>query len=398
MILDLTTTDGATPWSRLEDVCAAGPIVWCTSLDGWLVSSYEGVRKVLSDKAAFSNEGTPVSQSFAPEAMLVNDGPLHNVIRSVWAKPTAMTAAANMADQMQQMFDILLPPMIAEIRDGKTIDLVKVFEDFTSEVITMLMDIPRDRRDEFQRWNRLISDSALLALEKDDPGHSGQIAKQEVYAFLFAEMVNRQHRLARGEKPEDLISLMAAAQGQGGITESVVLDNLVNLFLGALDTTVKWLGNIVVTLVRHSDVQSQIRLDRSLLPQALEEVMRLETVIQLSQRIVRADGAEIHGQALKSGDNVYVLPGAANRDCMAFDEPHRFDIHRKRKMHMGFGFGIHQCLGMNIARQEAQVAIGRLLDLLPELEVVECRYGPTLSLWGPQALVVRGKPHSNAVQ
>lgn len=395
MILDLTTTHGATPWSRLEHVCAAGPIVWCTSLDGWLVSSYEGVKKVLSDKAAFSNEGTPVSQSFAAEAMLVNDGPLHNVIRSVWAKPTAMAAAANMTDRMQHIFDMLLDPLAVELGDGKNVDLVKVFEDFTSEVITILMDIPRDRRDDFQRWNRMISDSALLALEKDDPGNAGQIAKQEVYAFLFAEMVNRQHRLAEGEEPEDLISLMVAAQGQGGITQSVVLDNLVNLFLGALDTTARWLGNIIVTLVRHPDVRSQIQLDRSLLPQALEEVMRLETVIQLTQRIVRGDSVEIHGQPLKSGQNVYVLPGAANRDWMAFDDPHRFDIHRKRKLHMGFGFGIHQCLGMNIARQEAQVAIGRLLDLLPELEIIECRYGPTLSLWGPQALVVRKKAHDN---
>lgn len=112
MLLDLTTTNGATPWSRLEHACASGPIVWCASLDGWLVSSYEGVKKVLSDKDTFSNEGTPVSQSFAPEAMLVNDGPLHNVIRSVWAKPTAMTAAANMTVPMQNIFDRLLEPAV----------------------------------------------------------------------------------------------------------------------------------------------------------------------------------------------------------------------------------------------------------------------------------------------
>lgn len=389
MDLDLTTTHGATPWSRLEPVSAAGPVVWCDALDGWLVSSYDGVKKVLSDAGAFSNEGTPVAQSFAPEAMLVNDGPLHHAIRAVWARPTAMSAAAQMDGPMQQMFEALLRPAVATLRGGSSVDLVHLFEDFTSDVITMLMDIPRDRRGDFQRWNRMISDSALLALEKDDPGHAGQVAKREVYAFLGAEVIKRRDRLAAGEEPADLIALMVAAEDKGGITESIVLDNLVNLFLGALDTTVRWLGNATAMLVRHPDVRSQVLADRSLLPQVLEEVMRLETVIQLSQRIVCRDGVEIHGQPVKAGQNVYVLPGAANRDAAAFEDPHRFDIHRKRKLHMGFGFGIHQCLGMNIARQEALVAIGQMLDLLPDLEIVECRYGPTWSLWGPQALIVK---------
>ena len=389
MDLDLTTTHAAAPSSEHERVRAAGPVVWSDALNGWLISSYDDVKTVLSDANAFANEGTPVAESFAPEAMLVTDSPLHHKIRAVWARPTSLSAAARMDEPMQRIADALLIPAARRLEAGESLDLVPLFESFTSEVITVLMDIPRDHRGDFQRWNRMISDSALLALEKDAPDNAGQIAKREVYAFLEAEAANRRARLRAGDEPDDLVSLMVAAEGRNGITASIALDNLVNLFLGALDTTVRWLGNIVVTLARHPATREQVRTDRSLLPQAAEEVMRLETVIQLSQRIVRGDGVALRGQALRAGQNVYVLPGAANRDPAVFAEPNRFDIHRKGKLHMGFGFGIHQCLGMNIARQEAVVFIGRMFDLLPDLDIADCRYGPTWSLWGPQALVVK---------
>ena len=364
-------------------------MIWSDALNGWLISSYDDVKTVLSDATAFANEGTPVAESFAPEAMLVTDSPLHHKIRAVWARPTSLSAAARMDEPMQRIADALLIPAARRLEAGENLDLVPLLESFTSEVITVLMDIPRDHRGDFQRWNRMISDSALLALEKDAPDNAGQIAKREVYAFLEAEAANRRARLRAGDEPDDLVSLMVAAEGRNGITASIALDNLVNLFLGALDTTVRWLGNIVVTLARHPATREQVRTDRSLLPQAAEEVMRLETVIQLSQRIVRGDGVALRGQALRAGQNVYVLPGAANRDPAVFAEPNRFDIHRKGKLHMGFGFGIHQCLGMNIARQEAVVFIGRMFDLLPDLDIADCRYGPTWSLWGPQALVVK---------
>ena len=388
MDIDLTTQGGMTPVAELERLRRAGPIVWSEALNGWLVTSYDGVKQVLSDARSFTNEGTPVAQSFAPEAMLVTDSPLHHKIRAVWARPTAMSAAVAMETAMTKAADRLLLEAGERLRVGEVVDLVPLFESFTSEVITLLMDIPRDRGADFQRWNRTISDASLGSLEKSGAGDAGQAAKAEVYSFLGAEVTNRRKRLAAGEQPGDMISLMVAAEGHNGITQSIALDNLVNLFLGALDTTVRWLGNSVVTLQNVPGVQAQVRQDRTLLPKAIEEVMRMDTVIQLTQRIVCADGVVVGGQALAAGENVYALPGAANRDPAAFSDPHRFDLARKAKLHMGFGFGMHQCLGMNIARQEALTWVGRMFDLLPAFNIVTCRYGPTWSLWGPQELRV----------
>jgi cytochrome P450 len=334
-----------------------------------------------------------VGEAFSPEAMLVIDGPLHHKIRAVWAKPTSLSAADALSDSIRSIADAILAPAAKLLETGETIDLVGLFEEFTSEIIILLMDIPRDHRGDFQRWNRVISDSALLTLGKSDPREEAKEAKDEVYALLRAEIQKRHALFACGQQPEDLISLMVAAEGRDGITASTVLGNLLNLFLGALDTTVRWLGNIVVTLHRHPDVLARIRADPSLLPQAIEEVLRLETIIQMTARIVRKE-VVIHGQALQPGDFVYLLPGAANRDPSVFPDPDSFDIDRKPKLHMGFGFGIHQCLGMNIARKEANIFIGRMLDMLPDLTIAQCTYEPAWSLRGPQELLVRSaSPH-----
>ena len=131
--------------------------------------------------------------------------------------------------------------------------------------------------------------------------------------------------------------------------------------------------------------------DRSLLPQALEEVMRVESVVQLTLRIVRNDGIELGGQLLKAGDFVYAMPGAANRDPLVFERPGEFDIFRKPKLHLGFGFGMHQCLGMSIARKEALTFFNHLFDTLPNLGITECDYGPAWTLWGPNKLVVHSQ-------
>ena len=138
-------------------------------------------------------------------------------------------------------------------------------------------------------------------------------------------------RFAKGERPEDLVSLMIAAEGRDGITQANVIDNLLILVLGALDTTVRWMGNLVVLLHRHPGALADVRSDLSLLPQAAEEAMRVESVVNVNLRIVNVDGIELCGQALHAGDFVYTLPAAANRDPQWFERPGEFDIHPQTK-------------------------------------------------------------------
>ena len=321
--------------------------------------------------------------------MLVDDTPRHHKVRNVWAKPTSMSGIAAMAGDIEMIVDTLVVPVAERLHAGDTINLVGVFEDLTSELITVLMDIPRARKYDFLKWNRVISDAAVIPLDDNNPIFPLRNEyKASVFDFLRTQVQDRRERLARGEEPQDLISLMVAANSEG-ITESVVLDNLLNLLLGALDTSVRWMGNIFMVLDRHPQILAEIRADRSLIPQAIEEVMRVESVVQRNLRITRNENTEIGGQKLKAGDLVYMLTGAANRDPAAFDRPGEFDIRRKPKIHLGFGFGMHQCLGMNIARKEVVILLNRLFDLVPAFEIVASDYGPTWVLWGPLRLMVR---------
>jgi cytochrome P450 len=156
-----------------------------------------------------------------------------------------------------------------------------------------------------------------------------------------------------------------------------------------LDTTVKWLGNVVTVLHRHPHVAAEVKADRSLLSQTIEEVMRLETVVQVTTRLVRRNGVELAGRMMKASDVVYVLPGVANRDPAVVERPEAFDIRRGYKPHLGFGFGMHHCLGVNIARMEVLCFIERCIDILPNFKVVECDYGNSWSIWGPVSLQLR---------
>jgi cytochrome P450 len=164
---------------------------------------------------------------------------------------------------------------------------------------------------------------------------------------------------------------------------------LLNFFLGALDTTVKWLGTVVVVLNRYPEILAEVRANQELLPQAMEEAMRLESVAQLLMRLVREDGTPLGRHVLSAGEPIYLALGVANRDPAVFERPEIFDIHRAASPHLGFGFGFHHCLGVNTARQEVQSFLSVLLDMIPALEVAGCEYGKSWAVWGPEKLWVR---------
>ncbi len=140
-----------------------------------------------------------------------------------------------MTGDLEVIADALLLPAAKRLKSGEDIDLVRLFENFMSEVITFLLDISRSRRGDFQRWNRIISDAPVLAVDEADPRYSAkEQAKAEVYAFLRTEIEKRREMFIAGEQPKDLISLMLAAEGKDGITASIALGNILILFLGAL--------------------------------------------------------------------------------------------------------------------------------------------------------------------
>lgn len=315
---------------------STGRILWSDTLRAWLVWSYEDVRRVLGNTAEFALEGTPVSQTFGEQAMLVVDSPLHHKMRAVWERHVSPSAMEARSETFREIARRLLEPAIAALKAG---EMVGMFLDFAAEVVTWLLGMPRECAADLQRWNRLLSDMPLLEPDEDNPQYVQHMrTRNEVYDFLDGEMDRREAMLRAEREPENLMDLMICAEGQNGITRVNATDNLLNFFLGGIDTTSRWLGNIVVVLCREPEILAEIRADRRLLSPAVDEVMRMETVTQLLVRRVRCDGVELAGQTLKSGETVGVLPGAANRDPQVFARPDEFQLHRHGPSNLGFGF------------------------------------------------------------
>jgi cytochrome P450 len=117
--------------------------------------------------------------------------------------------------------------------------------------------------------------------------------------------------------------------------------------------------------------------------------MRFRSVTRFAIRTVCDDGVELGGQPMRRGDTVYLLTSAANHDPAIFEQPEHFDIHRKSRPHLGFSHGMHKCIGINLARVEAQAFLGRFFAMMPEFEIVEVQHGDESVVRGPEKLIVR---------
>lgn len=383
---DLRPGEGL-PHSAHRRLREAGPVVWSETLGGWLVSSYEGVRAVLSDVSQFTSQGTPVAEVFGNEGMLVNDTPLHHTIRAVWAKQVSASAMAARMKEFESYAEKVLEAARPRLEAGESVDFIPVFRDYVMEFIASGFDVPRDRMVVFERWSRLSADTPAVELTEGSAEQQRHFAaRQDVFDLVRELIEDRKARLRGGEDPQDFVGLMAAAEGRDGITPSIVVDNLFNFILGAFDTTEKWLGNIVAKLYDSPGLLAELRADRSLIEPFNEEVMRFETVVQTIQRRVRKDGAALEGQRLKAGDALFIMIGAANRDPAKFVDADSFDLRRPALPQFGFGAGFHHCLGLHIARAEARAFVNVLLDSFPELRVTNADYGNSWALWGPRAL------------
>ncbi len=376
--------DEGLPLAALRQIRDRGPVFWSEALGAWAVTSYAAVQEVLTDLTRFTSVGTPVEETLGPEGMLLNDTGMHNKMRAVWTKAMSRGALAARAEELERIARDVLAEIRPQLDAGEAVDLMPVIQRYALRFVASLFAIPEDRLVVIQRWNQMSSDAPVLELAEEGAARH-LAAKQGVYDLVAEAIRDRRERLAHSEEPDDLVSLMVAAEGRDGITPAMVLDNLFNIIIGS-DTTERWIGNAIVRLASDPGLRDRLRTQPGLLETVLQEVMRIDTVAQVIMRRVKADGVELGGKSLKAGDQIFLLLGAANGDPAAFDNAEVFDIDRPTKQHMGFGYGFHNCLGINIARQEAIAFVSTWLDLFPDLDIAHSDYGDTWALWGPRRL------------
>jgi cytochrome P450 len=277
----------------------------------------------------------------------------------------------NMRPRIQQIVDGLLD----EVVERGELDVIRDLADpLPGIVIAEMLGVARADQPQFKGWARDFA-MALdgVGLDELSPRELGLRAVSEMSDYLRGVFVER-----RRAPQDDLISALLAAEEDGQrLTHDEVIATCFLLLFAGNETTTNLIGNGLLTLLRHPDELARLRAEPALIRTAIEELLRYESPVQLTDRRALAP-LEIGGQRIEAGQYVNVFLGAANRDPAAFDEPDRLDLSRRPNRHVAFIHGIHFCLGAPLARTEGQIAIGTVVQRLAQLELVQA-----VAAWRP---------------
>lgn len=352
----------ADPYPLLRELRETSPVHRLGFADYWILTRFEDCRFVLRDQRLGkpgagdlvpSLRGAPTRDAGGDRSMLFLNPPDHTRIRSLVSRAFTPRRVEELRASIEVMSRELLDDLAAT---GGGDLMARLAFPLPANVISELVGIPRTERD----WLRpLILDLAATL----EPGRGAEEAERakasrdKVRAYL-AELIAQR----RAEPADDLLSgLIAAVDGDDRLTESEMVMTVILIYGAGFETTTNLIGNMVHTLLRHPDQLARLRADRSLVPAAVEEVLRYEPPVQVDSRYAFED-VEIAGSLVRKGFVLMTLLGAANRDPAVIEAPDRFDVGRSEIPLLSFSSGIHYCLGASLARLEGQVVLEGLLD------------------------------------
>lgn len=373
------------------------PVHWNDVMESWVFTRYDDVDAVLmdprfsADRRRASNRFAQMAeqqrqqQDFGPfgrvQTMLSSDPPEHTRLRRLVSKAFTPRAVENLRPRIQEIVDELLDAA----QEKGTFDLVLELSYPTPViVIAEMLGVPASDRPDFKRW----SDAVVATL--GGPFVSQQVmdeARQSIH-----ELVDYLHDFiaARRKEPrDDLISGLIAAEEQGQVlSEDEIMATTMLLLIAGNETTTHLIGNGTYALLQNRDQWDLLKNDPSLIGSAVEELLRFDGPVQLTSRVA-TEQIDIAGVTIEPWQVAIVLLGAANRDPDKFPNPDRLDITRNPTEHLAFGDGIHFCLGAPLARAEAQIAIGSLVQRFPHLKQESGpEWGGTFIIRGVHKLLV----------
>ena len=330
----------------------------------WALSRYDDCQAAVRNFKVFSSaQGTSLEELKAQVKNLINtDPPVHSQLRHLISDMFTPARVAPLEDAVRAMARELIMPHLAR---GE----MDVIADFAAKlpmaIICRLLGFRQEDEDMLRDLtDRVVHrDEGVFEMPED-----GMHATLALYEYFNAEIAER----LRGSSRDDIVNTLIKAREAGTITHDELLGYIYVLSIAGNETTTKLIGNICYQLHHHPDQAAILRDDMSLLPSAVEETMRFDGPTQMMARTTTCD-VEMHGRTIPAGSKVALLFISANRDERHYVDAERFDIRRNPRDHLGFGGGLHACLGAALARLEARVAMEELLTLVGEFEVSEDR-------------------------
>ncbi|MEV0195509.1 cytochrome P450 [Nonomuraea sp. NPDC050691] len=383
----------ADPYDVYDELRRTAPVTYYEPTDQWLISRHADVNALLRDRRLgrtylhvatheeFGRRPEPDFQEpfwrVSRNGMLEVEPPLHTRLRRLVSKAFTPRMVESLRPRVRAIAGDLVD---AFVEKGGGDLIAEVAEPLPVTVIAEMLGIPESDRHLLRPWSADMCGMYELN-PTPEAQHAAVRAAEEFEAYL--KVLARERAAAPGD---DLISALA---GIDELTDDELAGTCVLLLNAGHEATVNGTGNGWWSLFRHPEELARLRADRSLLPTAVEEVLRYDTPLQLFERWVLED-VEVHGVRIPRGSEVALLFGSANRDPEVFGDPDRLDVGRADNPHISFGAGIHFCLGAPLARIEMVESFGALLDRTSELELVsEPSWKPGYVIRGLRALDLR---------
>ena len=356
------------PYPVYRRLRESDPVHW-SHFGVWLVTRYADAASMLRDarfghpdhKAiAFASGDSSVAALLRANMLMFKNPPDHTRLRRLVEQVFTPRLVAGLRPFVQRLADRLLD----DVEGARQMDIVHGFAvPLPVGVIAEVFGLPAADAQACHEWTRhMIGPLALGGTP--EAGASRRMAGERMVAY-FSGILDQRRRAPGRDLIRSLIQLQVAG---AEVEDDELLATCVLLFGAGHETTVRLIGNGILTLLRHPDELRRLRERPSLLTQAIDELLRYESPVQMIGRTAQED-VTLSGRCIRAGQAVYAVVGAANRDPAQFADPDRFDLGRVNNRHLSFGSGIHACLGQGLARLEAEVAIGALIRRMPGLEL-----------------------------
>jgi cytochrome P450 len=395
MITDLLSAAAvADPHTVYRGLREHAPVTWLPEHRAWFVATYDGVHDAFRDLRLSSDRLTPLEARLDGRSrdllgstfellrgwMVFHDPPHHERLKAPVRRAFTPRAVETLRPHVTDLVDDCLATMQERMADGVPVDLVRELAfPLPAIVIAELLGVPPSDRDEFKTWSAQLATIVFGASDRAD-----QAAQAAAGTARFVEYFTGLIEHYERRPGDNLISELLAARDLASpvLTASELVGACTLLLFGGHETTTNLIGNATRTLLDHPDQFARLRDDPGLVANAVEELHRFDGSSKVMVRIVD-EPHDRHGCSFERGQTVFLGIAAANRDPAAFEDPDtlrldRADAHR----HLGFGYGLHFCLGAPLARLETQIAIGRLVARFPDLQLAvdpsELRYGATI--------------------
>jgi cytochrome P450 len=370
------------PFRFYSQMRRLNPVVYDERSNFWGVFRYRDIQNILGDYVTFSsvppkldststerNQNANAAAPFQRPSLLQSDPPYHRILRGVIASAFTPMIIARLEPHIENIANEMLNKVIQK----GSMDLIDdLAYPLPVTIIAELLGVPIEDRDLFRGWaDRIVSSTAAEGNMSDDENDTSKniVRMIDEMDSYFSNIVEERTKNPR----EDLITNLIKAQADGRhLYKDEILTFSRLLLLAGHVTTVNLIGNTILSLLQNPHEFRLVQSDLTLIPSTIEETLRYRSPVQAVARIVTKD-TMLGGQKLQLGQRIIAWLGSANHDESMFEDPERFDITRNKSSHpahIGFGHGIHFCLGAPLARLEGQVVLKVILQRLQDLELV----------------------------